>query len=94
MVKKSGTAKANKSHKSHKSRSPKEGPAKSSGWGARRNKVGGRRKQIKSSAGNDNAFGNIKKLATGKKSKNGCLPKVFMMLLLFTVVGASFFLSL
>lgn len=88
---------AAKAHKSHKSRSANESPTKGSGWGVQRKKVGGHRKQIreiKSSSGNDNASDNFKKFAEGKKSKNGCLPRVFMMLLPFMVVGAYFVFSL
>jgi hypothetical protein len=85
---------AAKAHKSHKSRSANESPAKGSGWGVQRNKVGVHRKQIreiKSSTKNDNK---VKKFAAGQKSKNGCLPKVLMVLLLFSFVGAYFVFSL
>jgi hypothetical protein len=100
MMKKSDADKANKSHKSHKSRSPKGGHAERSGGEARPNKAEGHReksREMKPSAGNDKAFDDVEKLVSGKKSKDGCLPKVFMMFmmfLLFSVVGTYFYLSL
>jgi hypothetical protein len=39
---------------------------------------------------NDNVFTDIKKMSVGKKSKNGCFPKLFM-LLLSIVAGAAYF---
>jgi hypothetical protein len=91
MSKGSNAAKANKSDKS---RSAREGHGQ--GWGVKPNKTGGRYKKgsdKKVSAGNDKAFDNIKKSAAGNKSKSGCLPKVFTMFMLFTVVGTYLFLS-
>jgi hypothetical protein len=93
MPKKSKPAKAGKSQKGH---SPKQGHAQKPGRGERPGKAGGQQKkgrEIKPSSGNDNAFDGIEKLAGGKKSKDGCLPKVFMLLLPFVAVGAYFFLS-
>jgi hypothetical protein len=93
MMKKSDAAKANKSHKS---RSPKGGHAERSGGDARPDKAEGRRekkREIRPSAGNDKTFDDVEKLVSGKKSKGGCLPKVLMMFLLFSVVGTYFYLS-
>ncbi|WKZ37442.1 MAG: hypothetical protein QY332_05795 [Anaerolineales bacterium] len=109
MAKKSDAAKANKSHKAHSSKQGRtqkpsrgERPDKAGGRtqkpgrGERPDKAGGRQKkarEIKPSSGNDNAFDGIEKLAGGKKSKDGCLPKVFMLLLPFMAVGVYFFLK-
>ena len=94
MAKPSNAGKASKSH------SPKEGRAKSSGLGARSDKASGHFKKShekKMSAGKGNAFGDFekmdKKMSKGDKSKNGCLPKLFMMFLPFMVIGAYFVLS-
>jgi hypothetical protein len=51
-------------------------------------------REIRPSSGNDKAFDDVEKLVSGKKSKDGCLPKVLMMFLLFSVVGTYFYLSL
>ena len=93
MAKPSNAAKANKSQKS---RSPKKGHAQSSGLRAKPDKAGGHFKkghEKKASARNDKAFRDIEKMAKGNKSKDGCLPKIFMMFLPFMVIGAYFFLS-
>jgi hypothetical protein len=92
MPKKSDAAKANKSHKA---RSPKPGRAQKPSRGERPGKAGGRQKkdrEIKPAASTDKAFDGIEKLSGGKKSKDGCLPKVFMLLLPFAGVGAYIFL--
>lgn len=88
---------ADKANKSHKSRSPKGGHAERSGGEARPNKAEGHRekkREMKPSAGNGKGFDDLEKLVSGKKSKDGCLPKVLMMFLLFSVVGTYFYLSL
>ena len=90
MAKPSNPGKANKSHKSS---SPKEGHAKSSGLGARPDKGVKNGHEKKMSARNDKAFRDVEKMAKGNKSKNGCLPKLFMMFLPFMVLGAYFLLS-
>jgi hypothetical protein len=98
MPKKSDAAKANKSHKA---RSPKPGRAQKPSRGERPGKTGGRKaggqqkkgREIKPAASTDKAFDGIEKMSGGKKSKDGCLPKVFMLLLPFVAVGAYFFLS-
>ncbi|MDP1544651.1 MAG: hypothetical protein Q8L87_01415 [Anaerolineales bacterium] len=98
MPKKSDANKAGKSHKSH---SPKQGrgerPDKAGGQQKkdREIKPGGQQKknrEIKPAASNDKAFDGIEKLSGGKKSKDGCLPKVFVLLLPFAGVGAYLFL--
>lgn len=89
MPKKSGAAKANKSHKAHspgqnRSQKPVRGePTNKKAVGHQK-----RNREIKPTGGNDNAFESIGKLTSGRKSKDGCLPKLFMLLLLFTAVGA------
>jgi len=40
---------------------------------------------------NDNVFADIKKLSGGKKSKNGCFPKL-LMLFLSIAAGAAYFI--
>lgn len=88
MPKKSGVTKANKSHKAH---SPGQNRSQKPVRGERTNKKAGgnqkRNREIKPTSGNDNAFDSIGKLTSGKKSKDGCLPKLFMLLLPFTAVG-------
>jgi hypothetical protein len=104
MPKKSKSAKASKPQKAH---SPKQGRAQKSSRGERPGKAVGRKKnnreggggqekrnrEIKPAASNDKAFDAIGKLAGGKKSKDGCLPKVFMLFLPFVAVGTYFFLK-
>ena len=93
MVKRSDVAKANKPHKS---RSPKEGHAQRSGRQARPDTAEDHRKknhEIRPSAGNDKAFDDVEKKVSVKKSKDGCLPKVLMMFLLFSVVGTFVYFS-
>ncbi len=101
MPKKSNSGMANKSHKGH---SPKKDPTQKPGPGARPDSGGGQPKKNhesrptpghvgKSAGGSDSAFDNIGKLGGGKKSKDGCLPKLFMLLLPFMAFGAYFFLN-
>ncbi len=108
MPKKSGAEKANKSHGEHSQKQGHaqkldrgEGSSKSAGHQEKNNQRelgGGMGKALKglgeSNGGQDNAFDNIGKLAGGTKSKSGCLPKLFMLLLPFTAAGAYFFLKL
>ncbi|HUE98791.1 MAG TPA: hypothetical protein VMN99_06025 [Anaerolineales bacterium] len=88
MPKKSGASKVNKSHKAH---SPEQNRSKKPVRGERTNKKTGgyqkRNREKKPTGGNDNALDSIGKLTGVKKSKDGCLPKLFMLLLLFTAVG-------
>jgi hypothetical protein len=47
----------------------------------------------KSTGGDTNVFDDIKKLSRGKKSNEGCFPKLFMLLLSIMTGAAYFFLS-
>lgn len=94
MPKKSDAAKADKSHKTH---SPKQGRAQKSSRGERPDKAVGRQKKdrkIKPPVSTDKVVDGIEKLPGGRKSKDGCLPKVFMLLLPFAGIGAYIFLHL
>ncbi len=42
---------------------------------------------------NDNVFTNMKKMSGDRKSKNGCFPKLFMLLLSIVTGAAYFFLG-
>ena len=92
MPKKSDVAKANKSHKGF---FQKEGKSQKSSRGEGLGRGIGRQKnrEMKPGAGMDNAFDNIGKSMGGSKPKDGCLPKLFMLLLPFAAVGAYFFLK-
>jgi hypothetical protein len=92
MPKKSDAAKANKSHKGF---SPKQGKAQKSSRGEGPGRGIGLQKknrEVKSGAGDDHAFDKIGKSIGGSKPKDGCLPKLFMLLLPFAAVGVYFFL--
>ncbi len=47
-----------------------------------------------STSSDDNAFDGVRSLSGGKKSKNGCFPKLFMLLLPIVAGVAYFFLGL
>lgn len=95
MPKKSESGKAGKPGKAQKGQSSKQGLAQKSGRAERHGKSGGHGKKIqekKISAGNQELAEGFKDLAGGKKSKDGCFPKLFMLALPFMAVGAYFFL--
>ena len=95
MPKKSESGKASKPGKARKEHSSKQGRAQKSGREERPGKSGGHGKKIqekKINAGNQELAEGFKDLAGGKKSKDGCFPKLFMMALSFMAVGAYFFL--
>ena len=90
MAKKTAARNANKAHSSRESR------ARNSGREGRPDKVSGRRQksQGKKLARADKMMTEgIKKMAGGKKSRNGCFPKLFILALPFMAVGAYFFLG-
>lgn len=79
MPKKSDASKANKSLKAH---SPRQARAQKTG-------------RVEWDGSNDKAFDSSGRQAgSGKKSKDGCLPKLLMLLLPFTAVGVYFFTKL
>lgn len=47
-----------------------------------------------STGSDENAFDGIRNLSRGNKSKNGCFPKLFMLLLSIVAGAAYFFLGL
>jgi hypothetical protein len=93
MPKKSDSAKVKKLLKGS---SPKLGKARKliRGEGPGRG-IGLQKKNrgMKSGAGRDHAFDNNGKSMGGSKPKDGCLPKLFMLLLPFAAVGVYFFLQ-
>ena len=92
MPKKSDAAKTNKSHKGF---SPKQGKAQKSSRGEGPGRGIGLQKknrEVKPGAENDHAFDNIGKSMGGAKPKDGCLPKLFTLLLPFAAVGAYYVL--
>jgi hypothetical protein len=92
MAKKSESRNANKAHKAHP---PKQGRAQKPGREERPDNVSGHQQKIqekKMAGGNKEMAEGIKKMAGGNKSKNGCFPKLFMLLLPFMAVGAYLFL--
>lgn len=86
-----------KSHKSGQAHSPGQSRAQKQEREERTSrKAGGRQKRnrdVKPTGGNDNPFNSIGKLTGGTKSKSGCLPKLFMILLPFTAAGAYFLIG-
>jgi hypothetical protein len=108
MPKKSESVRGSKSDNAHsamKDRAKKPGREEVSYDGGERRKKD--REMVPSGSGNknafdgiekpmgenDNVFTDIKKMSGGKKSKNGCFPKLFMLLLSITAGAAYFFLS-
>ena len=106
MPKKPEFAKGNKSDKEHspiKDRTQKPGRREASYNGGghekmdREMKLGDTGEPIddmgKSTGGETNVFDDIRKLSRGKKSNEGCFPKLFMLLLSIMTGAAYFFLS-
>ena len=93
MAKKSESGKASKAHKEHSS---KQGRSQKSGRGERPGKSGGHQKKIqgkKMAGDNQELAEDIKNPAGGKKSKDGCFPKLFMLVLPFVAAAAYLFLK-
>jgi hypothetical protein len=90
MAKKSTARSENKGHSS------KEGSARKSGREARSDDSGGSRQKSqgkKLTQGNKIMDDGFKRMAGGKKSKDGCFPKLFILALPFMAVGAYFSLG-
>jgi len=101
MPKKSESVRDSKSNNEH---SPMQDRAQKPGQGQASYNGNGRQKKDRemkpSGSGNKNVFdgiekpfADIKKLSGGKKSKNGCFPKLFMLLLSIVAGAAYFFLG-
>ncbi len=82
MAKKTTVRNENKAHSSTQRH------ARKSGREGRSENVGGRPQKTQENKLNRD----IKKMARGNKSKNGCSPKLFMLLLPLMAAGAYFFL--
>ena len=107
MPKKPELARGNKSDKEHspmkdRTQKPGRGEASYNGGGHekkdREMKPTGSKKNPfgdtgESTDGDPNVFDEIKKLSRGKKSKEGCFPKLFMLLLSIMTGAAYFFLG-
>ena len=85
MAKKSAVSKSNKAH------SPKQGRAQKPDREEGQENVSDYRQKIRDRKRAGAGLGNKGK-AGGKKSRSGCTPKLFMLLLPFAAVGAYFLL--
>jgi hypothetical protein len=88
MAKKSESRNVNKEHKVHSS---KQARAQKPGREERLDNGKGQRQNIQEkemTRGNKGMDDRIKGMAGGNKSKSGCFPKLFMLLLPFVAVGA------
>ena len=93
MPKKPDSVREDKTHKEHfpmKDRSRKPGQGEASYDGEDRRK---KDREMISSGSDKNVFDGIGKFSSDRKSKGGCLPKLFMLLLSIAAGVTYFFLG-
>lgn len=107
MPKKSESVRESKSNNEHspmqdRAKRPEQGEASYNGGGRQKKdrelKPTGGSKNLfdaieKPKGENDSVFTDMKKMSAGKKSKSGCFPKLFMLLLSIVAGAAYFFLG-